>query len=341
MEWKRFVELGSVIALVDDLRQRGVVSKRWTTKSGVELGGKTMTRGGLYWMLANPIYRGMIRHRGKVYPGQHPPIIDAATWDAAAALLSKVGPRASPTTPNDLLLGKAFDDKGHVMGVNWAGKGSARYRYYVSQPALRGRSAEAGSLRRVSGAALESATIREARRFIAASWAPEAPIEERVRTALRRMEVGSRRLVFDFTETAIDPISISATSYDVEHQNGVVRVTCPIALAKPKNATSLLGQPGTSAPRRDRALIRAVAVSRAWSERLDTGTPRSIKALAQAENACIHHMSKLLPLAYLAPDLVDMILDGRQPPRLTLSALIAEPLPLSWDAQRARFASFN
>ncbi|GAM96856.1 site-specific recombinase [alpha proteobacterium U9-1i] len=341
MIFKRFVQLGSVLELVEDLRHRRIVTKKWTTKNGLELGGNAMTRGGLYWMLANPIYRGMIRHRGKVYPGLHPAIVDEETWSAAAALLSKSDPRASPTTPTDLLLGKAFDDKGHAMGVSWGRKGSARYRYYVSQPALRGRSAEAGSLRRVSGTALEGATIREAAQFIDASWAPDGPLAQRVCAALKRIEVGARRLVLHFTETAIDPIGISATSYEVEHVDGLVRVICPIALAKPKNATSLIGRPGTAVPRRDRALIRAVAVARSWSERLDAGAPRSIKALASAERACIHYTAKLLPLAYLAPDLVDMILDGRQPPRLTLMALIAEPLPLSWNAQRERFASFN
>ena len=64
-------------------------------------------------------------------------------------------------------------------------------------------------------------------------------------------------------------------------------------------------------------------------------------ALARTEKHCILHTAKLLPLAYLAPDLVEMILDGRQPPRLTLSALIAQPIPETWAAQRARFAQFN
>jgi hypothetical protein len=40
-------------------------------------------------------------------------------------------------------------------------------------------------------------------------------------------------------------------------------------------------------------------------------------------------------LAYLAQDLVELILAGRQPRALTLSALTAQPLPLAWDAQRA------
>jgi hypothetical protein len=76
-------------------------------------------------------------------------------------------------------------------------------------------------------------------------------------------------------------------------------------------------------------------------ERLDAGSPRSIIGLAKAEKICVLHTAKLLPLAYLAPDLVEMILEGRQPPRLTLTALIAQPLPHSWPEQRARFAALR
>ncbi len=114
------------------------------------------------------------------------------------------------------------------------------------------------------------------------------------------------------------------------------RLALPVALARPRNATTLLRSDGSAKPRRDRALIRAVAVAYEWMERLNAGKPRSIIGLAKAEQTCVLHTAKLLPLAYLAPDLVEMILEGRQPPRLTLSALIAEPLPHAWSEQRAR-----
>ena len=48
-----------------------------------------------------------------------------------------------------------------------------------------------------------------------------------------------------------------------------------------------------------------------------------------------------MPLAYLAPDLAEQILVGRQPAAMTLSALTQEPLPLDWQAQRERFAVFS
>jgi hypothetical protein len=48
-----------------------------------------------------------------------------------------------------------------------------------------------------------------------------------------------------------------------------------------------------------------------------------------------------LSLAYLAPDLTEAILDGRQPPRLMVKHIRTNDIPLEWNAQRRLFARFN
>jgi len=53
------------------------------------------------------------------------------------------------------------------------------------------------------------------------------------------------------------------------------------------------------------------------------------------------YVSKVLSLAYLAPDLTEAILDGRQPPRLVVKHIRALDVPLEWNAQRRLFARFN
>ena len=89
-----------------------------------------------------------------------------------------------------------------------------------------------------------------------------------------------------------------------------------------------------TAPKLDRALIRAMALAKTWSRELEAGEVASIKALARRERLCNHYTSRLLPLAYLAPDLADDILRGRQHPGVSLAALTAQPLPLAWPDQR-------
>ena len=69
--FRRYQELGCVRLLKEDLDRRGVLSKRRTSKAGVESGGCSFSRGALYALLSNPIYVGEIRHKSICHPGQH------------------------------------------------------------------------------------------------------------------------------------------------------------------------------------------------------------------------------------------------------------------------------
>ncbi len=66
-----------------------------------------------------------------------------------------------------------------------------------------------------------------------------------------------------------------------------------------------------------------------------------LRAIAKREDICPSYARQILPLAFLAPDLVEAVLEGKQPPSLSLAALVAKPLPVLWDEQRALFATFS
>jgi site-specific DNA recombinase len=341
--FERFIALQSVVPLVDDLRARGVLSKRWKSSTGITHGGLPITRGALYAVLTNPIYRGMIRHKGKIHQGQHQAIISVETWDAAQSLLTEPGARASPTAPSDWLLGKVFDDAGHPMAATCAQKGSARYRYYASEPSLRGRKAECGSLHRIATCVLDQAVLGEIRALLDAHWRVQKSDADRAQEALSRVEVSTRSLLVELRTDALDPMLVDAlpASHQVERLEHRIRVRCPILVARPRGACALIRTGASGSPRHDRTLIRAVALAHVWANKLETGNPRSIIALAKAEKLCVLHTAKLLPLAYLAPDLIETILAGRQPPAMTLTSLLAEPLPFTWPEQRARFVALS
>jgi DNA invertase Pin-like site-specific DNA recombinase len=69
--FERYLELGSVRLLGNDLRQRGIVSSAKVSRNGNARGGKQFSRGALYHLLSNPIYLGEIRHKQERHPGQH------------------------------------------------------------------------------------------------------------------------------------------------------------------------------------------------------------------------------------------------------------------------------
>lgn len=57
-------------------------------------------------------------------------------------------------------------------------------------------------------------------------------------------------------------------------------------------------------------------------------------AIARAEG--LHHstVNELLRLTLLAPDIIEMLLAGRQPRRMSLLWFQRNPLPVDWEAQR-------
>jgi hypothetical protein len=74
--------LGSVALLKAELERAGIVSKRREGAGGELSGGKRFSRGALYLMLQNWLYRGNVVHKEKIYPGQHEAIIEPELWQA-------------------------------------------------------------------------------------------------------------------------------------------------------------------------------------------------------------------------------------------------------------------
>ncbi|WP_436643978.1 hypothetical protein [Microbaculum sp. FT89] len=93
--------------------------------------------------------------------------------------------------------------------------------------------------------------------------------------------------------------------------------------------------PGVITPRSriDNTMIKALARAFRWQRLLDSGEYGSIAELADAENLNCSYVSRVLRLTLLAPDVIEAILDGRQPDKVTLKALIL-PFPAEWERQR-------
>jgi hypothetical protein len=82
----------------------------------------------------------------------------------------------------------------------------------------------------------------------------------------------------------------------------------------------------------DSALVRALARAFRWQRLLDEGAHGTFDELAKAEGVSQSHVSRMLRLTLLSPDLVEAILAGRQPERMRLEGLLAG-FPGEWDRQ--------
>jgi hypothetical protein len=89
-----------------------------------------------------------------------------------------------------------------------------------------------------------------------------------------------------------------------------------------------------SGTRADPAVVKALARAHRWQRMLDEGRYASISEMAGAERIDRGYLGRILQLTLLAPDIVEAILDGRQPPELGLPRLM-EPFPAEWPRQRA------
>ena len=84
-------------------------------------------------------------------------------------------------------------------------------------------------------------------------------------------------------------------------------------------------------PRVNLSMVRAIARAHKWDEQLRSG--KSMTEIAKAESVHRSYVGQVLPLAFLAPDVVEAIIDGRQPHDLKVEQLL-KSLPVDWPLQR-------
>jgi site-specific DNA recombinase len=130
-----YLEHRALIPVVRHLNKRGWTTKQWTTQDGREHKGQPFTKNALYRLLTNVIYTGQVNHKGTIYPGEHPPIVDLAVWEKVDEQLRGNGVNGGREVRNKygaLLRGLLHCDAcGTAMVHTYTVRNSRRYRYYV------------------------------------------------------------------------------------------------------------------------------------------------------------------------------------------------------------------
>jgi DNA invertase Pin-like site-specific DNA recombinase len=316
-----YVKLGSVAALKADLERRGIRSKRWQTHGGAWRGGAAFSRGALYTLLQNRAYLGQAVHKGVAYPGEHSPLVPAELWaEVNARLAANRHERSASRAANrSALAGLLYDDRGHPMTPTHTRKADGRrYCYYVSQALLQSRPEDAGSVPRVAASAIEALVDAQLGLLASGSEAARskasAPGIQRMRAALRRVEVHVSQVRLSLDDRV---------------------VSVPIRMRRHGHLTAANVSPADQ-PTPNRPLLKAVARAWRWREALVRGQVKTLGDLAVKEGYTERYVRCTIQLAFLAPDLLDAIVAGRQPRWLELKSLRDGIIPLSWTAQRER-----
>jgi site-specific DNA recombinase len=372
--YRRYAELGSVRLLKDELEARSIRSKLRTSASGRISGGKPFARGALYLMLQNRIYRGEIVHREQSHLGEHEPIIDQPLWDAVQTQLASNAAQhndGGKTRPPSLLVGMLFDGDGNRMTPSHAVKKDTRYRYYVSRSLITKDRTETAAGLRIPAAEIEHLVSSRVHRWLldpgsiyksASARLTDASMQQRLVAWAAdlgkhwpQLPVARKRAVL---AALVDRIEVSLDQIDIRLRPPQLGVLLDVAAAPSQGAkddeTEILSVPVRlrragreirmvidstdpfDAAKPDARLIKLLLRARQFNAALAHSEGVPFVALAEREGVSRSYFTRLVRLSYLAPDIIQAILDGRQPHHLTAEKLLEHSrLPLAWHDQRA------
>ena len=322
--FRRYLEAGSVVRLKQRLDAEGFRLPVRIDGAGRSTGGGAISRGHIYKILSNPIYAGRITHKGQTHDGQHKPIVSQDLWDQVQRCLGdrhvSIATKRTRQASEALLAGKLFDDRGNRMSPSWARKGPKRWRYYVSQAALQGDKSKAGSIARVSAAALEALVIEAL---------GKPPLSDASLTGIRdqidRVTIGRAAIEVQLSDTA---------EAEADARMLTLSWTPPSPYRKREIIQGVANEKTSARPMRSNAraiLLDALGDAHRWLDELLSDPLQTFASLASQEGKTDRSIRSTLSLAFLAPDIVKAAVGGRLPRGFGLKRLV--DLPMAWPDQ--------
>ncbi len=329
--------------------------------------------GQLHYLLTNPVYRGLIRHKDLVHPGQHQPIIDEDTWEAVQAQLQagaarkrrkfaatlqasasaeasneQSTPGAEPTAP---LVNKLFDETGDRLTPSHTNRHNRRFRYYVSRRLItKGRDPSGWRLPAPQLEALVLAALRAHLRGRAAAHdlpiIPEAGSAQQLSKALSDIaDHADPAQLWPLIETIhVEPgrLRIAMNPTEIATRLGLQTAALnpasigfeqPFTQRRRGVETKLIS--GQTLPKPDPTLQKNVARAHAWARALGAG--QSLAEIARNEGRSESAIRSRLTLAFLAPEIQRAIPNGTLAPHWSTDAILRLNLPADWNLQIQAF----
>jgi hypothetical protein len=308
----------------------------------------------LFYLLSNRSYLGEARHHDSWYPGEHEPIVDQQLWDEVQATIAGrrvAESRRKVPSFKSLLAGLIFDAAGRRMVPSHANKAGRRYRYYVtavdqiteSNPACRmpAHDVEQAVWARLSSFLTSKAELRRElaihdaaliSRTAAAGQALRDVLGSRCRLQemVTRIDVNEGSVLIALNRTALgSALGLAPTDSDAP----ILLTASAVRVRHGKEVRLLLQEPGSEDPARNPHLLALLREAAEAKVLIDGSAELSISEVASREGRCRSYLAKLYRVAHLAPELVQLIMSGRQPAHLTTRMLLSTQLPIAWSKQ--------
>jgi site-specific DNA recombinase len=366
--FRRYAELGSIALLKAELDRVGIVSKRREGAGGALSGGKRFSRGALYLMLQNRLYRGEVAHKGQIYPGQHEAIIDPELWQIVQEKLAanrRERSLAVGAEAPSLLAGLVFDSDGNRMTPTHAVKKGKRYRYYVSASLLTSERLQVQGGMRVPAGDIEGLVLDRLRSFfsfrtdIGDGLAPLELDAHFLDVALCNASVLSERWLAtpslelrSLVRAIVEQVIIAADRIDVRLNRAKIAAALqarvqggsnldPVVLSieatlrRAGKGKRLVIANGATAEV-NQGIVELIKEAFSIRNQLLSGSDDSIEAMSARIGMNKFRLTSLVRLSYLAPDIIRALFAGQHPIALTPTRLLrlSKDLPHDWQEQR-------
>jgi site-specific DNA recombinase len=332
-----------------------------TAADGTVRGGGPFARGHIHHLLINPLYAGRIRHRKLVHDGQHPALTELMRWDHIQTMLQDGAAkdrRSRSKSQSSLLCGKLFDETGdRLTPSHTKTRLGKRLRYYIShrliaksgEKNLDGWRLPAPELE-AQVAALTRRTMTDVsaatRLMIGASsddignaqvmltnWLATATQADLLRLAEKiTIEPGQLTVQIDQNQVA-DILETNAETLNED----ALSIGSVFQIRKRGVETKLIFADMPTG--QDEALIRNIAKAHSWFEQMKGG--KTFAQIAVAEKTSKRRVQQMIDLAFLAPDIVRDVLEGKQPAGFTSDWCLRHALPSDWNEQRQLLKTLN
>jgi len=366
----RYLELKSVPSLAAEVTRAAIAAEPRQDETASSDYTRRVGSGMLYKLLANPIYIGRLKHLQHVHHGEHQPIVDADLFDRVQRLLTAQAatPRVSSVHADvHLLTGILFDDTGDRMSPTHAKAHGMRYRYYISSR-LKGAKRIENAAWRIPASELESIATNFIIRLLAdrsqlvdwiGSYAPvsdikqcldrathlsnrfaiETPADQRtiLQSLLHSITLGSEAITVVLKASELVRMltgqPADATSDIDEAENPLRTIKLPVTIKRRGNEMRLLIQGVGQHRTPDPQLVSLLARAHLYLQHLTRAPGISVSDVAKDFGVHRVDVGRILPLAFLAPKVVDQILTGNQPDEMSARKLARADLRLLWVEQ--------
>ena len=272
-----------------------------------------------------------------------------------------------------LLAGVLFDAQGNRLTPSHTQRSSVRYRYYVSQAYIQNQPEKAGAIKRVSAIEIEELVARQVRGIFRAperlvqhlmgealSGEAKQSAFSAIARIVGRLDDRDERGLASFSRSVISRIVVDVEAVTITFDRQALNAQLGLVDRESERVSEQLPRNGTNQEftiavpvrltrfgRQKRMIIgddkgqqqqvvndnMLLAVARAitWDQEIRGGA--SLRRIARRENVSAGYVTRIMPLAFLAPDIVQAIYEGRQPAGLKVKTLSAN-LPLEWAEQR-------